>query len=187
VSATEVGIFGAATRLALLVSFLLITLNNVIAPKFAELHAKDDLQALAQLARRSAAMLTLLVSPLFLLLFIYSEETMALFGSEFSAGDTILAILLGGQLINVVTGSVNFLLMMSGNEKTMRNIIIASAILQLVLVFTLVPLIGGVGAAIASATAVAAKNLVTVYAVYRKLGIVTIPGVQMLLSNTRCK
>lgn len=180
VSAAEVGIFGAATRLALLVSFLLITLNNVVAPKFAEFYAKGELQAMAQLARRSAAMLTLLVSPLFLLLFIYSEETMGLFGPEFTAGGTILAILLGGQLVNVVTGSVSFLLMMSGNEKTMKIITIASVLLQLALMLTLAPLIGGVGAAVASASALAAKNLLSVYAVYRKLGLVTIPSVQML-------
>lgn len=181
VSAAEVGIFGAATRLALLVSFLLVTLNNVVAPKFAEFHAKGDLQAMGQLARRSAALLTLLVSPLFMMLFIFSEEAMGLFGSEFREGGTILAILLMGQLVNVVSGSVGYLLMMSGNEKTSRNIIIASVVLQLALLLILAPLIGSVGAAIASASGLAATNLISVYAVYKKFGVVTIPSLDILL------
>tara|TARA_R110001592_G_scaffold122742_1_gene329764 strand:+ start:2042 stop:3382 length:1341 start_codon:yes stop_codon:yes gene_type:complete len=181
VSAAEVGVFGAANRLALLVSFLLVTLNNVVAPKFAELHAKDDLKAMGQLARRSAAMLTLLASPLFLLLFIFSEKIMGLFGPEFASGGTVLAILLVGQVINVYTGSVRFLLIMSGNEKTIRNIIIISALLQLALVMTLVPLIGIIGAAIATVSALITMNLTSVYAVYRKLGVITTPGLQAFL------
>lgn len=177
----EVGIFGAAMRLAILVSFLLVTLNNVVAPKFAELHARADMVALGSLARRSAAMLTLLVSPLFVTLFIFSEEAMSLYGPEFADGGTILVILMVGQFVNVVTGSVGYLLMMSGHAKTIRNITVASAVLQLVLVLMLAPLMGALGAAIASSLALAAVNLTSTYFVYKKLGIVTIPSVKSFL------
>lgn len=180
-SAAEVGIFGAATRLALIVSVLLVTLNNVIAPKFAELYAIGDIVAMGKMARGSAAMLTLIVSPIFLFLFVFSEWVMQLFGSEFAAGGGVLAILLIGQFVNVFTGSVGYLLMMSGSEKTVRNITIGSAILQLVLVLLLAPLMGGIGAAIASAVALATLNLASVYAVYKKFGIITIPGVARFL------
>ncbi len=181
VSTAEIGIFGAATRLALLVSFLLISLNNVIAPKFAELFAKGDLVAMGQIARRSSAMLTLLVSPVFLLMFLYRKEVMGLFGPEFAAGSTILAILLVGQLVNLISGSVGFLLMMSGNEKIIRNITMYAALLQFVIVLMLVPMLGGIGAAIATAIAMAMKNLLSVHAVYKKFGIITIPGVKVFL------
>lgn len=184
-SAAEVGIFGAATRLTQLVSFLLVSLNNVVAPKFAELHALNDLHSMGQLARRTAAILVVLASPLFFLLFTFSGETMALFGPKFAEGGTILVILLVGQVVNVITGSVGFLLMMSGNEKTIRNIAIVSALIQLVLVLMLAPLIGAIGAAIASATAMAVMHLVSVFAAYRKLGLCTIPGMHLLLRETR--
>jgi len=181
VTTAEVGIFGAATRLALLLSFLLITLNNVVAPKFAELHTRGDIAALGRLARRSAAMLTVMVSPLFVLLFIFSKEVMMLFGAEFATGGPILAVLLVGQLVNVISGSVGYLLMMSGYEKINRNIIMTAALVQLGLVVILAPVFGGLGAAIASAISVASTNLLAVYFVYKKLGIMTIPGVKLFL------
>lgn len=183
-TAAEVGIFGVATRLALLVSFLLVTLNNVIAPKFAELYATRNIHAMGHMARRSSALLTLLVSPVFLILFIYSSEVMRLFGPEFVAGGPILAILLVGQLVNVVTGSVGYLLMMSGNENTVRNISIGSAIFLLILMLLLAPSLGGVGAAIASSAVLAVGNLASAYAVYKKFGIITIPGVKETLNKS---
>jgi O-antigen/teichoic acid export membrane protein len=174
----EVGIYGAATRIAVLVSFMLVTVNSIVAPKLAELHASGDMVALGSTARRSAALLTMLVSPLFVGLFIASDQVMALFGTEFAAGGGILSILLVGQLINVVCGSVGYLLMMSGNEKTYRNITMGAALLQLLLVLLLAPVLGGLGAAVAASIAIIMVNLASVVAVYKKFGIVTIPGFQ---------
>lgn len=183
VSAAEVGVFGAATRMAVLVSFLLVTLNTIVAPKFAELHAQDDMLAMGELARRTAGLLTLLVSPLFIILFIFSDRVMSLFGSEFALGGGVLVILMMGQFVNAATGSVGLMLMMSGNEKAVMNINIASVILLLVLLLLLAPTMGNIGAAIASAITLAINNLACVYAVYRRFGIITIPGGKRIFSR----
>ncbi len=175
VTAEEVGVFGAATRIVLLVSFMLVAINNIVAPKFAELYAKENMKALGEVARRSAFLITLLASPIFLVLFFYGEWVMSLFGSEFTEGATILAILAVGQLINVLCGSVGYLLMMSGNEKVYRNITISSALLQLFMIFILAPSMGGVGVAIASSAVLAIMNLVSMYYVYSKLKILMFP------------
>jgi len=115
------------------------------------------------------------------LLFIFSKEVMMLFGAEFATGGPILAVLLVGQLVNVISVSVGYLLMMSGYEKINRNIIMTAALVQLGLVVILAPVFGGLGAAIASAISVASTNLLAVYFVYKKLGIMTIPGVKLFL------
>lgn len=171
----EVGIFGAATRVAVLISFLMITLNNVIAPKFAELYARSDIDALEILAQRTAKLLVLVVSPLFIALFFFSEEIMSIFGPEFTGGGAVLAVLAVGRFVNLITGPVGYMLMMTGHEKIMRNITITSAVIQVSLVFILTPVFGVIGAAIASATALIFVNMMSAYFVYRKLGILTIP------------
>lgn len=174
-SSEEVGVFGAAARIALLVSFMLVTINNVVAPKFAELLAKQDNDALGTTARRSALLITVLASPLFFLLFFHGGWVMSLFGEEFVDGALVLSILAVGQFINVICGSVGYLLMMSGNERTYRNITIVSAIVQLLLVVVLSPIMGGVGAAIAASSALVFMNIAAAIAVYSKLGIITVP------------
>ncbi len=174
-SSEEVGIFGVATRIALLVSFMLVAINNILAPKFAELIARGDWLALGKTARRSALLITILASPLFFVLIFQGAWVMSMFGEQFVNGAVILSILAVGQLINVACGSVGYLLMMSGNERVYRNITIVFALIQLLLVVVLSPEMGGVGAAIATCLALAGMNLAAAYAVYSRLGIVTIP------------
>jgi O-antigen/teichoic acid export membrane protein len=172
----QVGIFSAATRVSLLISFMLLTINNVVAPKFAELYAKRDMVALGQTARRSSALLTALVSPLFIFLFIARDYVMTAFGTEFAQGGDLLAILLIGQFINIYCGSVGFLLMMSGNERTYRDITITAALFQLTLIILLTPQYGAIGVAVATASSIILMNLTSVYATKKKLGIMILFG-----------
>ena len=67
----------------MLVSFLLTTLNNVVAPIFSELYTKGNLDKMAKTARSSAMIITILSIPVFLPLILFSEIVMSLFGAEF--------------------------------------------------------------------------------------------------------
>lgn len=174
----DVGVFGAAMRVSVLVSFLLLAVNNVIVPKLAELHTKGDIVALANISRRSAFFITLLVFPIFCFLFFYGSWVMELFGDEFTKGGIILSILVLGQLVNVVCGSAGYLLIMSGNEKVLRNITLVFALLQFTLIVSLAPIFGGVGAAIAVGVCMALTNIVAAYFVYLKLGFIIIPSLK---------
>jgi O-antigen/teichoic acid export membrane protein len=175
VSSQEIGIFGAASRVAMLVSFLLLTINNVIAPKFAELYSKGDLKDLGQTARQAATMVTLLVSPIFFMLLFQSDWVMGLYGEGFERGGTVLTVLVIGQMVNVITGSVGSLLMMSGNEKLFNYINALAFVLQIALLVLLVPSHGAMGAAIASAVSVVLVNITAAISVYRIIGIVSVP------------
>ena len=174
-SAEETGIFGAATRVAMLVSFCLTAVNTIVAPKFAELHTKGDLRALAMLARQTAHIVLLLSLPLFLFLTIAGDWVMSWFGPDFTRGGTALAILALGQAVNATTGSVGFLLIMAGHERSVRNSAIASSFVLVSGAVTLIPYYGMSGAAIASAASVATMNILNVYQVWVHEGIVVLP------------
>lgn len=158
-TAEDVGIFGAATRVAMLVTFFLTAVNTVIAPKFAELHAKDEIQAIGRLARRFTLLITLAASPFFLLLIFAGDWVMAMFGSEFTRGGTALAILAVGQAVNTMTGSVGYLLMMSGHQRDVRNSALFATVVMSVTAGIVMPLDPMVGAAAANASAIAGMNL----------------------------
>lgn len=178
---SDVGVFSAATRVALLVNLLLVTVNNVVAPKFSELYTKGALRALGSTARQTAGFIALLVLPLFLGLLLGREYVMGIFGQDFVVGSDVLAILLLGQYVNVLSGSVGFLLMMSGNEKVYRNITFVFALIQIGLIVLLTPLLGVEGAAVAVALALAGMNVAGVVLVYRRLGVMTMPGLGRFL------
>jgi O-antigen/teichoic acid export membrane protein len=92
----------------------------------------------------------------------------------------VLPILAVGQFVNVVTGSVGYLLSMCGYERLQRNNIASCAALCVVLNVLLVPPLGAVGAAVASAVTLIVQMLTAAAIVWRKLGVITIPfiGVQ---------
>jgi O-antigen/teichoic acid export membrane protein len=114
--------------------------------------------------------------PLFFLIFLFSPMILSIYGPEFKDADLILKILAIGQLINVSTGSVGYLLMMSGHEKLLRNAAVLSACVSLVLNLVLIRQLGVVGAAISTAVALSIQNIVAAWLVYRKLGIRVLPG-----------
>ena len=126
-------------------------------------------------ARQSARWMTLLAGPPLALFLLFPGFMMGLFGDEFRAGAPLLAVLAVGQFINVATGSVGYLLIMSGHEKWILNRSIFIAAISLALNLLLIPRFGTLGAAMATAISVASTNLIALYLVHKHLGITILP------------
>lgn len=171
---TDIGIFSVALRTANLTSFILISVNSIVAPKFSELYSRDDLEALENTARKSALLMTLIASPILLSFLVFPQFIMGIFGSGFVDGGYLLSIIAVGQFINVATGSVGFLLVMTGHERLMRNNTMFVALFAVVLNLVLVPRFGALGAAISTSMSIAMVNMISLYLVWRSLRIVAI-------------
>lgn len=171
----EVGIYNVAARTAMLTNVILIAVNTIVAPKFAALYLKGDMEALGSIARNSAKLMTVIAIPVLLLFFSAPGWVMGIFGSQFSDWGVVLAIISFAQFINVATGSVSFLLMMCGFERLMRNNIVFCAGLNVLLNVTLVPWLGVIGAALSAALTIAMMNIVSAILVWHALRIRTIP------------
>jgi O-antigen/teichoic acid export membrane protein len=177
----NIGIYSAANRTAMLTSFVLVAVNSIAAPKFAALYQEGDIDALGSLARNSTKIMVLLASPALLLFFMLPEWVLAIFGQEFKQGSTVLIILALGQFINVVTGSVGYLLMMSGYERLMRNVLFVCMFISIILNILLIPNYGIIGGALAAALVISIQNLIAMTLVYKKLKILTLPWISHLL------
>ncbi|MBI5118033.1 flippase [Candidatus Poribacteria bacterium] len=167
----DVGVFGIASRTASLMGYVLIAVNSIAAPKFAALHRLGDMEALGSTARKSARLMILIVSPLCALFILAPTFVMGLFGPQFGEGGVALSILAAGQLINVAAGSVGYLLMMSGNGHLLRNGVLVSAVINVLLCILLIPRHGFIGAAIASAMSLAVLNIICLILVRNSMGI----------------
>ena len=163
-----------AQRTALLTSFVLMAVNLVVAPRFAAMYKQGQITELRKLALTSVKLMVLFALPIVIIMLVFPEFLMSLFGEGFAGGAHLLQILVIGQFINVATGSVGFLLSMSGHEKDLRNTVLISGPIAVGLAFALVPFWGATGSAIATALAVATQNLVAVWQVKRRLGFNTL-------------
>lgn len=172
--AEQVAYFSVAQRIALLTSFILMAVNLVVAPKFANFNAKNDMEGIRKTALFSVRLLVLSAMPIILFMLLLPEFLMGLFGEQYKQGALILQILVLGQAINVITGSVGFLLQMTGNERDMRLVTIFSGCGVLVSVPLFTSLYGVIGAATATAFFISLQNLIAVYFVKKRLGFNTL-------------
>jgi O-antigen/teichoic acid export membrane protein len=102
---------------------------------------------------------------------IFSRPIMSIFGREFEAGWAILTIGTLGQLVNCGTGSVGFLLLMSGNQRRLIKIQAVMALVMVGLNMLFIPRWGILGAALAAAVCCVVSNIWFLGAVHSVLGL----------------
>jgi len=178
VDAASIGRYAAAAQVANTMLLLLVAINTVAAPKFSELHVQERNAELSTTARSCALFATIIGLPVYTAFVIFPETIMGLFGANFRDGALLLVILATGQFVNVATGSVGILLIMTGHERSVRNASVVAGLLNIGLNALLIPSWGALGAATATAISIAILNLICLFFVYRKLSIkmISIPS-----------
>ncbi|WP_148255527.1 lipopolysaccharide biosynthesis protein [Aidingimonas lacisalsi] len=179
-SSSELGVFKSTQQMAMLISFILIVINAIFPPRFASLYHQGKLEALGRLARQGALIGVLIAAPPLLACLLFPGWILGLLGDEFVAASPLLRLIALAQLINVATGSVGFLLNMTGHEPLMRNIALSCNAIGLLLFFVLIPPFGPMGAAMALAFVLVVQNLVALFYVWRRLRIWTLPAPNVL-------
>ena len=167
----QVGIYGAAFKTAAGVSFILGGVNAIAAPMFATLHTQGDYAGLQKLTSTVARWMFYPTLILALLLIVFGDRVLGLFGAEFVAARWSMTVLILGQLVNVGAGSVGYLMEMTGHHRQCALVLGCSAILNLILNAILIPTLGIMGAAIATAATMALWNIWLHQLVVKHLGI----------------
>lgn len=174
-SSDQVGIYSIAARTALVTGFPLAAINTIVGSAFARLYAKGELKELRDYACNGAFLITAATVPVAVLLCLWPSQILSLFGDDFVPGASSLIVLTLGQVVAGITGSVGFLLVMSGHEKLLRNAVTAGAILNVALNAILIPYMGILGAGTATAASIAFINFVAWITAYRKFSFFVFP------------
>jgi len=168
---TTVGIYGVAIRVAALTAFIMIAVNSVTVPQFATLYAKGEKASLERLVQKSTFWVLVSALPVVVILFLFPQLVLGLYGEEFASGGVVLRVLVFGQLLSIMMGAVGSLLMVTGHEKILLNVLTASAILNIVGNVLLIPELGAVGAAISTAVSLLFMTVLSYSQVLMKLKI----------------
>jgi O-antigen/teichoic acid export membrane protein len=166
-SEVDVGIYNVALKVATLTSITLFAVNSIAAPKFAEFYGRNDIEGLRVIARQSTKLIFWTSLPILLLFFLFPSFILGIFGEPFKAGVYVLLFLAFGQFINSISGSVGYILQMTGKQKVFQNIILLATTINIVLNAILIPRYGINGAAFASLVSMGIWNLSSV--VYIKI------------------
>ena len=169
----DVGIYNVALKLAMTTGIILGAVNSILAPKISETFNNNRMDEFKRLIKYSTRVIFFSSLPFLILLFAFPEFLLSFFGDEFIIAKQTLFILLIGQFFNVMSGSVGYILQMTGKEKIYQNILFISLILNVIINIFLIPRIGVEGAAIASALSMLFWNLSSVFYIYKKYNVLT--------------
>jgi O-antigen/teichoic acid export membrane protein len=172
--ADVVALYGASSKLVVLVATPTIIFSGVIPPLAAELYAQGKVRQLERILRVGA---TLVGVPalLVLLMFIFAGPWVmsTVFTPVYAAGASYLVIKSIGRLVAVWTGSSGIALMMTGHQKDMMWTTILGATLSVGGGLLVTPRYGATGIAIATATAQVVQNGAQLVLARKRLGIWT--------------
>jgi O-antigen/teichoic acid export membrane protein len=171
--ARAVGIFTAALRGMQLITLVLLSVNTALAPNLAQLHAENDKKRMERAVTQGALLMVVVALPVAVFFVVGGRWFLGLFGGGFKAGYGALLALTAGQLVNLATGSVGTLLIMTNHERAAMFCAAAGVTLHIGLGALLIPAMGAEGAAWARSGGVVFSNLLMVGVAWQRLGIQT--------------
>lgn len=169
----EAGIYAAAVKTSLWVAFVLQTINMVAAPVFAKLYAQKDLQGLQNIVSIVAIWIFWPSLAVAFLVFVFARPILGMFGSEFMVASWDLKVLILGQIVNALCGSVGNLMVMTGHQNKSLKVFAWSAVINIIGNAIAIPLWGRVGAAITTSLTMIVWNIWLSVLVVKHIGIHT--------------
>ncbi|HVL00840.1 MAG TPA: flippase [Dongiaceae bacterium] len=147
---TSAGIYSAATKLALLVTFVLTSANVIAAPMIAEFWTKKDMAAMQHLVSRTSVFSFFLAALICSSIYIFRDFFLGFYGSGFLIARDALGILLLSQVVNAAVGCAGYVMIMTGHQRNSLLILVIAAAINLILNVLLIPDLHMRGAALAT-------------------------------------
>ena len=170
----DVAVYNIALKFAMVGKVVLMAINSIAAPKFAEFYGQNDLKGLGKVVRQSTKLIFWTSVPLLLLFMLFPGFFLGIYGDEYLAGTTCLMLLAGAQFFSAISGSVGNILQMTGKQQVFQNIILVSMIINVGINLILIPMHGILGAAISGFLTIVLRNLFSVIYIYRSYGFLTL-------------
>lgn len=159
VSASDLGLFGAASRVAIFGTMGLGATTAIFSPVISQMHSQGRLDELRELFQTVTRWTYHFTVPMMVFAIVKARSILSVFGPEFVDGAFTLQLLCMGQIVNVSVGAASVMLAMAGNQWLVAGNNVALSLLNIGLCLGLAPHYGVAGLAWASAIATALVNL----------------------------
>ena len=163
----SIAYYSVAVKLATATALALMSVNIVIAPKIAEIYSTNDFNKLNKLINDSARIIFIISVPILIILFIFSDFALSLFGENYVLAREALLLLLAGQFFSSLCGPGAIYLNMTGKQKKLNTILILGLVINIILNLVLIPIYGIEGAAAATLISMIFWNSLIVTVIYR--------------------
>jgi O-antigen/teichoic acid export membrane protein len=168
----ETGVYQAVSQTSTIFAIILAAFAAIFIPMISDLYARREIGRLEDLFRISTKWGLYISLPIFVTICVFPREILrCVFDSRYENGWLPLVILSVGQLVNIGTGAVGPLLVMTGHPRRWSILTGIGLAANICLNWYLVPIYGLNGAAISTALSLSGLFLVGVFQVRKSLRI----------------
>ena len=168
---TSVGIFTIVSRLNMVGHLIFSSLIASVKPILAGLYRSQDRDQMRHLYQTTTRWTFMSNLPIFMVMALYPEQLLSIFGQSFTGGATALIVVALGELVNSATGICGSIIDMTGRTRLkLVNSVIWMG-LSLGLNVLLIPRWGVLGTATAAFVSISTVNLLRMLEVWFILGI----------------
>ena len=161
-TSNEVALYSVAHRISLVGGLLLTAVSFVVAPIFAREYKKGRYTEVWNLYLFSCASLGFVGLIFFSIVYFFCAPILSVFGDSYQSAELPTKILALSQFINIASGTVGYLLNMTGAERALKVSVCIAALTALILSGVLAPLLGAVGAAVATCISLSTQNMLCI-------------------------
>lgn len=166
----DVAEYAIASKIGMIGSFILMSFNMILAPKFSMLNSLGDRDGLFILSSNSSTVITLISIPVLIFIVLFGNFLLGLFGEAYTQAYFALILIAIGQFISSCFGAVGNLMNMIGFHKELNVMFFIAMVVNIVLNYTLIGKFGYEGAAFASLVATLCWNICCVIYIKKKMG-----------------
>lgn len=160
--ATQVGIYGVILEISLLFKIFLNAFSQIFAPQISAAWEKGEANTISFLYKFVSKVIFIIVMPLFVFVFLYPENILSIFGTDFMSGKTALLIMAFGQLISCTVGGAGFILTMTEKQRFQLYNTLTGLVINTALNYVLIQKYGINGAALATTASLVIINVMSV-------------------------
>ena|GEM_PF-1695210 len=170
-SMAEVGVYGIAAFIGLVIETPLNALDRIVGTKIAKLFAQNNILEIEKIYKLSSKYLMIFCGLLVSVLIVCIRPILELLPNDYSSGAIVTIIICIGAFFNAATG-VNYSILMYSNYYRLGAVFYSSLlVLTVILNMILIPLYGIMGAAVATCLASVIHNLLRFIFIKIKLNI----------------
>jgi O-antigen/teichoic acid export membrane protein len=162
VSIIALGQYGAAIKVTALIGMPLNALNTMFAPTIAELHSKGEHDKLAVMFKIVTKWSITFSLPIFWVTVLFAVPFLSLSGEAYISAWPLVLVFAVGGIVSSGTGSVGYMLLMTGRVKLSFLNSLAAIIANVTFGLILTPRYGAMGIAVATVLAILVVNAMRV-------------------------
>ena len=170
-SPADAGVYAIVTRCVRAGEVVQQAGRIVVGPRISGALARGDIEAAGEIYGVVTAVMIWVAWPFFILLAVFADQVLRIFGPGFAAGALPMAVLAVAMALATAAGTVQTVLLMGGRSKWQLADKSGALALNVILDLLLIPMWGITGAAIAWAVTIVVDTAVVVWQVQRLMAV----------------